>query len=65
MISLGSCIPNTTQHLRERFAELQEAYEELRGFAAGMDAQSAKYVFDFLAGYRLPPGERERVVASL
>ena len=41
--------------------ELSEAYEELRGFAAGMDAQSAKYVFDFLAGYRLPPGERERV----
>ncbi len=41
--------------------ELAEAYEELRGFAAGMDAQSAKYVFDFLAGYRLPPGERKRV----
>jgi|GEM_PF-975946 len=41
--------------------ELSEAYEELRGFAAGMDAQSAKYVFDFLAGYRLPSGERERV----
>ncbi|MBO4914696.1 MAG: response regulator, partial [Oscillospiraceae bacterium] len=41
--------------------ELQEAYEELRGFAAGMDAQSAKYVFDFLASYRLPPKERERV----
>ena len=41
--------------------ELQEAYEELRGFAAGMDAQSAAYVFDFLAGYRLPQDERERV----
>jgi len=41
--------------------ELQEAYEELRGFAASLDAQSAKYVFDFLAGYRLPPDERERV----
>ncbi len=41
--------------------ELAEAYEELRGFAASMDAQSAKYVFDFLAGYRLPPAERERV----
>ncbi len=41
--------------------ELSEAYEELRGFAASLDAQSAKYVFDFLAGYRLPPGERERV----
>ena len=33
----------------------------MRGFAAGMDAQSAKYVFDFLAGYHLPPLERERV----
>ncbi|MBE7004042.1 MAG: response regulator [Ruminococcaceae bacterium] len=41
--------------------ELSEAYEELRGFAAGMDAQSAGYVFDFLAGYRLPAKERERV----
>ena len=41
--------------------ELSEAYEELRGFAAGMDAQSAAYVFDFLAGYRLPQDERERV----
>ncbi|MBE6909778.1 MAG: response regulator [Ruminococcaceae bacterium] len=41
--------------------ELQEAYEELRGFTASMDAQSAKYVFDFLAGYRLTPEERERV----
>ena len=41
--------------------ELQEAYEELRGFAVGMDAQSAAYVFDFLMGYRLPQGERERV----
>ncbi len=26
-----------------------------------MDAQSAKYVFDFLAGYRLTPEEREHV----
>ncbi len=41
--------------------ELSEAYEELRGFASSMDAQSAKYVFDFLAGYRLTPEERERV----
>ena len=41
--------------------ELSEAYEELRGFAASMDAQSAAYVFDFLAGYRLPQDERERV----
>ncbi|MBO4916192.1 MAG: response regulator, partial [Oscillospiraceae bacterium] len=41
--------------------ELSEAYEELRAFAEDMDAQSAKYVFDFLAGHRLPPGERERV----
>ena len=41
--------------------ELSEAYEELRGFAASMDAKSAAYVFDFLAGYRLPQGERERV----
>ncbi len=43
--------------------ELAEAYEELRGFAASMDAQSAKYVFDFLAGYRLPSEERKRVDA--
>lgn len=41
--------------------ELAEAYEELKGFAAGMDAQSAAYVFDFLAGYRLPLEEKERV----
>ena len=41
--------------------ELQEAYEELRGFSESMDAQSAAYVFDFLAGYRLPKEERERV----
>jgi HPt (histidine-containing phosphotransfer) domain-containing protein len=41
--------------------ELAEAYEELKGFAAGMDAQSAAYVFDFLAGYRLPLKEKERV----
>jgi CheY-like chemotaxis protein len=41
--------------------ELAEAYEELKGFAAGMDAQSAVYVFDFLAGYRLPLKEKERV----
>ncbi len=41
--------------------ELREAYEELRGFAASMDAQSAKYVFDFLAGYRLPPDEKAHV----
>nr|WP_051527160.1 ATP-binding protein [[Eubacterium] cellulosolvens] len=41
--------------------ELREAYDELLGFADGMDAQSAAYVFDFLAGYRLPPKEREKV----
>ncbi len=41
--------------------ELREAYEELRGFAANLDAQSAAYVFDFLAGFRLPRGERERM----
>ncbi len=41
--------------------ELQEAYGELIGFADSMDAQSAGYVFDFLAGYRLPKEERERV----
>ena len=41
--------------------ELQEAYEELNGCAASMDVQSAEYVFDFLAGYRLPENERERM----
>ena len=41
--------------------ELQEAYDELRGFAADMDAKSASYVFAFLADYRLPREERERL----
>ncbi|MBE7004839.1 MAG: response regulator [Ruminococcaceae bacterium] len=40
---------------------LQEAYDGLRELAANMDADSAAFVFDYLAGFRIPQGERERV----
>ncbi len=41
--------------------ELSEAYENLREFAENMDAGSAAYVFSYLAGFRIPQGECERV----
>lgn len=41
--------------------ELREAFEELRGFAADMDEESAEFVFDFLSGFSLTPDIRERL----
>jgi len=41
--------------------KLREAYDSLREFAANMDSDGAAYVLDYLAGFRIPEGERERV----
>ena len=40
---------------------LSEAYDSLRELAASMDSDSAEYVLNYLAGFRIPDGERERV----
>ena len=42
-------------------AELQEAYESLRDFAANLDGESAKYALSYLDGFRIPEEEQERV----
>ncbi len=41
--------------------ELREAYDSLRELSANLDSDNAKYVLDYLDGFRLPDGERERV----
>ncbi len=41
--------------------ELREAYDGLRELAANLDSDNAKYVLNYLAGFRIPDGERERV----
>ena len=40
---------------------LREAYDSLRELAASMDSDSATYVLNYLAGFRVPADERERV----
>ncbi len=41
--------------------ELREAYDGLRELAANLDSDNAKYVLNYLAGFRIPDCERERV----
>lgn len=44
-------------------AELREACESLREFSANCDSESAAYILDYLAGFRIPEAERARVNA--
>jgi len=41
--------------------KLKEAYDCLRELASNLDSDSAAYIFHYLAGFRIPSGERERV----
>ena len=43
--------------------ELREAYDGIRELAINLDADNAKYVLDYLNGYRIPESERKRVDA--
>ena len=43
--------------------ELEEAYEALREFAEAHDFDSADYIMETLAGYRIPDAEQERYEA--
>ena len=40
--------------------ELSDAYEALREFVEAHDFDSADYIMDTLAGYRIPDAEKER-----
>ncbi len=40
--------------------KLREAYETIREFAASLDSDGAAYVLNYLDGFRIPDGERER-----
>ena len=44
-------------------AELREAYDGIREFAASMDSDGAAYVLDYLKGFRLPAEEQPRADA--
>ena len=41
--------------------ELQETYDSIRDFAANFDSDSMAYALEFLDGFRIPEGEKERV----
>ncbi|MCR4818139.1 MAG: response regulator, partial [Fretibacterium sp.] len=41
--------------------ELREAYDSIREFTANLDADSITYALDYLGGFRVPEGEKERV----
>ncbi|MCR4818508.1 MAG: response regulator [Fretibacterium sp.] len=40
---------------------LAEAYESIREFSENLDAESAEYALNYLDGFRIPEGERDRV----
>ena len=41
--------------------ELRETYDSIRDFAANFDTDSMAYALEYLDGFRIPEGEKERV----
>ncbi|MCR4818467.1 MAG: response regulator [Fretibacterium sp.] len=41
--------------------ELRETYDSIRDFAANFDSDSMAYALEYLDGFRIPEGEKERV----
>ena len=65
---LGSALSplNAVEESGEKLPELPdgklyEAYDAIREFAVNMDSDGAAFIFNYLDGFSIPEGERERV----